>query len=61
MMLVDILETCRDSININVFDLENNLISKYDRRNSIDEELNNRQVRQIDVNGSVLNIWLEDN
>lgn len=61
MMLVDILETCRDSININVFDLEDNLISVYDGRNSIDESLNNKQVRQIDVENSILNIWLEDN
>lgn len=60
MMLVDVLETCRDSININVFDLEDNLISMYDGKNSIDEELNNRQVRQIDVENSILNIWLED-
>lgn len=59
-MLVDVLETCRDSININVFDLEDNLISMYDGKNSIDEELNNRQVRQIDVENSILNIWLED-
>lgn len=61
MMLVDVLETCRDSININVFDLEDNLISMYDGKNSINEELNNRQIRQIDVENSILNIWLEDN
>ena len=33
MKLIEILETCSDSINVNVYDLEDNLLAVYDGRN----------------------------
>lgn len=59
MKLIEILETCLDSININVYDLEDNLLAVYDGRNSIPQNLNNKSVKQIDVEKSILQIWTE--
>ena len=59
MKLIQILETCLDSININVYDLEDNLLAVYDGRDSIPESFNNKPVKQIDVEKSILKIWVE--
>lgn len=59
MKLIEILETCLDSINVNVYDLEDNLLAVYDGRNSIQQNLNNKPVKQIDVEKSILQIWTE--
>lgn len=59
MKLIQILENCSDSININVYDLEDNLLAVYDGRDSIPESLNNKPVKQIDVEKSILQIWVE--
>ena len=59
MKLIEILENCLDSININVYDLEDNLLAVYDGRNSIPQNLNNKPEKQIDVEKSILQIWTE--
>ena len=59
MKLIEILETCLDSINVNVYDLEDNLLAVYDGRNSSPQNLNNKPVKQIDVEKSILKIWVE--
>lgn len=59
MKLIEILETCSDSINVNVYDLEDNFLAVYDGRDSIPQNLNNKPVKQIDVEKSILQIWTE--
>ena len=45
MILEDILLITSESINVNVVDYENDeIISRYDGKNSIDSELNRREV-----------------
>ena len=47
MKLIDIVLTCSDEMNINVYDNDCELISWHDGKTSIDEELNDRIVTWI--------------
>lgn len=57
--LIDLLLTCNDSMNVNIFNNDCELISRYDGRDSIDEELNHKWVEWIyPVADNVLNIGI---
>ena len=59
MKLIDILSITSESANVNVYDLQNNLITFYDGKNSIDEEYNDIEVFEINVNNNVLDIIIK--
>ena len=60
LKLIDLLMVCNDSMTVNVYDNDCELISRYDGRDSIEQELNNRFVSWIyPVSDNHLNIGLE--
>lgn len=60
MTLIELLETCNDSMNVNIYNEDNELISWYDGRDSIDEAFNNNLVSWIyPVSENVLNVGIK--
>ena len=58
--LVDLLLTCNDSMTVNIYNSECELISRYDGRDSIDKELNHKWVEWIyPIADNQLNIGIE--
>lgn len=62
MKLIDLLSLTNENTNVNVYDLEGNLISLYDGKNSIEEEYNEIEIHNIKVNNDMLEItiYVED-
>lgn len=59
MKLIDLLLTCNDSMTVNIFNNDCEIISRYDGMDSIEEELNHRFVEWIyPVGENQLNIGL---
>ena len=51
MRLIDLLQTCSDSTNVSVVDLEENQVCCYDGKDSIDEEYNEWYVVELRATG----------
>ena len=56
MKLIDIISIIVDNSFINILDLEDNIIAKYDGKNSIPKEYNYNQVLEMYIDNNVLNI-----
>lgn len=58
MTLQDLLEKLDDNLNVCVFDCNDFLVSKYDGRDSIDENLLDFEVDLISADGGTIMIYL---
>ena len=58
MLLEDILAITSEHVKVEIYDTENNLLSFYDGKNSIDIELNTCEVVQIETIGKILAITI---
>lgn len=60
MKLIDILDKLEDYVTVGVYDGELTLIARYDGKNSIDEDLNDRDVINIfPIGNANLNIVID--
>ena len=56
MKLIDVISIIVDNSFINILDLEENVIAKYDGKNSVPKELNYNEVLEMYIDNNVLNI-----
>lgn len=56
MKLIDLLSITSEVTNVNVYNLDGDLLTFYDGKNSIDEEYNNIEVFEINVNNNYLEV-----
>lgn len=58
MTLIELLEITDENTNVNIYNLEGDLISYYDGKNSINEKLNKIPIFQISISNNILNITI---
>ena len=56
MKLIDLLSVTSEVTNVNVYNLDGDLLTFYDGKNSIDEEYNDIEVFEINVNNNDLEV-----
>ena len=56
MKLIDLLSVTSEITNVNVYNLDGDLITFYDGKNSIDEKYNDIEVFEINVNSNDLEV-----